>query len=111
MKGGLTYEYNISSELASKLDFSQNFINEIPTSLKTTFLSLLPILLLFIVYNIVKKDMHHRNINKTLSGFAISLVGLVLFFVGVNAGYTKVSYIVGIELYRQLRKYIIPIIV
>ena len=55
--------------------------------------------------------MPNRNINKTLSGFAISLIGLVLFFVGVNAGYTKVSYIVGIELYKQLKKFIIPIIV
>lgn len=111
MKGELNYEYNISSELATKVEFSQNFINEIPSSLKTTCSSLLPILLLFIIYNIVKKKMPNRNINKTLSGFAISLIGLVLFFVGVNAGYTKVSYIVGIELYKQLKKFIIPIIV
>lgn len=111
IKGNLTYEYNISEQLKTSFEFSKNFANEIPVSLKTTFVSLFPILLLFIVYNLLKKKMAHRNINKTLSGLFISLVGLVLFFVGVNAGYTKVSYIVGIELYKQLRKFIIPIIV
>ena len=111
MNKGLTYEYNISNQLATSFEFSQNFVNEIPISVKTTFMSLLPILILFIIYNVVKKNIIHRNINKTLSGLFISFTGLVLFFVGVNAGFTKASYIVGIELYKQLRKYVIPIIV
>ncbi len=111
MKGGLTYEYNISNELTTSLEFSKNFANEIPVSIKTTLVSLLPILLLFIIYNIVNKKIVHRNINRTLSGLFISFVGLILFFIGVNAGYTKASYIVGIELYKQLKKFIIPIIV
>ena len=45
MKGELNYEYNISSELATKVEFSQNFINEIPSSFKTTCSSLHPIIL------------------------------------------------------------------
>ena len=41
-------------------------------------------------------------------GVIITLVGLMLFFIGVNVGYLPVAYLIGINMYNKAKLFLIP---
>ena len=42
-------------------------------------------------------------------GLPITLIGLTLFFIGVNVGYLPVAYLIGIKLYNKAKFLLIPL--
>ncbi len=71
--------------------FWQEFISVAPEIL----IALLPILILFIIFQ--KKSFHlpKREVRKIVFGLIFTYVGLVIFLVGVNAGFMNVGSIIG----------------
>ncbi len=74
------------------------FIQGIPTLAGEVLIALLPILLIFLVYNLFKHEASKQTVRKILFGFLFSFIGLVLFLLGVNEGFMEVGRIVGYEL-------------
>lgn len=62
---------------------------------KESILTLLPILSLFLIFNITKFKLSRSNRNKILKGLLYTYIGLVLFLVGVNAGFMEVGRVIG----------------
>ena len=60
--------------------------------------ALMPILVIFFIYNFIYIKLPKAQILKLLIGFGISYVGLVLFLSAANAVMTPIGYIVGEEL-------------
>lgn len=101
MKGNINYTYNISSEMTNMNDLISLYLNQIFPTIKDVFLSLSPILILFIIFNIFTKSIQKQKLNRVILGLLLSFIGLVLFFIGVTSGYMKVAYLIGMNLYDK----------
>lgn len=101
MKGDMNYTYNISSEITNMSDLFNSYITQILPTLKDVFFSLLPILILFIIFNLATKSIQKQKLKRVILGLAVSYLGLVLFFIGVTSGYMKIAYLIGINLYDK----------
>ena len=102
MPSNMTYKYNIDPEVTSYTVLLKNYVQEILPILKDVVISLLPILAVFIIFNIITKKVKAKKIRTVIAGLIITLLGLALFFLGVNAGYMPNAYLLGIELHDKL---------
>ena len=84
MNQDMNYTYNISKEITSFSTLALNYANNILPTLKEVIMSLLPILALFIIFAFLSKKVKKKKVMQILTGLVITLLGLVLFFVGVN---------------------------
>lgn len=101
MKGDMSYTYNISSEITNMNELFDSYIIQIIPTIKDVFFSLSPILILFIIFNLVTKSIQKQKLKRVILGLAVSYLGLVLFFIGVTSGYMKIAYLIGINLYDK----------
>lgn len=97
----LTYSYNISEEIINISSLFKLYLNTLLPTFKDVLISLLPILVLFIIYNIITKTIIKNKLKKVVLGLVLTFIGLSLFFIGVNAGYMKIAYLLGISLYEK----------
>ncbi|MBR0577089.1 DUF1538 domain-containing protein [Proteiniclasticum sp. BAD-10] len=74
------------------------FLTKLPVITLEVFVALLPILLLFLILQKVKFRMSVNAVRKILFGMLFTFVGLVLFLLGVNAGFMEVGSVVSYEL-------------
>ena len=62
---------------------------------KDIFLSLAPILSFFVLFQLVTRRMHRREVMSMLFGLLYTYIGLVLFLTGVNVGFMPVGSFLG----------------
>ena len=74
------------------------FIYELPIVLRETLVSLLPIFVLFLLFQKYKFRLTKRSFRRMLIGFFYTYLGLVIFFVGVHAGFMNMGSIIGYNL-------------
>lgn len=74
------------------------FLQEFPTIMFETLVALLPILIIFLVFQKVSFKMSKKTFYKTLIGMLLTFIGFVLFLVGVNAGFMNVGSVVGYKI-------------
>jgi len=99
-------DYNISGSNA----ILTPFINEIPEVSGEIFIALLPLLILFIIFQKISFKLGKKPFRKILKGLIYTFIGLVLFLTGVNAGFMDVGSIVGYELASLDNKFIVIIV-
>lgn len=87
-------EYNISADTS----IIGPYIQKLPGILTEIFFALLPLLVIFIVSQKYFSKISIRAYNKILKGFLYTFIGLVLFLLGVNAGFMDVGGIMGYSL-------------
>lgn len=73
----------------------QAFLTAIPTVSKEIFMALFPILAIFIAYQFIFLKLPKKKLTKILKGVIYVFIGLVLFLVGVNAGFMEVGSVIG----------------
>lgn len=71
------------------------FATEIPTYLKEISLSLLPIFLFFMIFQVLMLKLSKRKMIKILVGLAYTYIGLVLFLTGANVGFMPAGNYLG----------------
>lgn len=71
------------------------YFSIIPSFLKDSFITLLPLFILFIIFDKVKFKLNKRSRNGIFKGLIYTFLGLTLFLVGVNAGFMDVGRIMG----------------
>jgi len=60
-----------------------------------SFIALLPLIVLFVIFQKLKFKLKPKAFVKILMGFLYTYVGLVIFLIGANAGFMKVGNIIG----------------
>ncbi len=88
-----TMEYHI----ATSSSIIEPFIQKLPTIAIEAFFVLLPLLIIFLVFNILFFKMDRRPLRKILKGLLYTFIGLILFLIGVNAGFMDVGRIIGVN--------------
>ena len=73
----------------------ESFGDRLPYYFKEVFIALIPILLLFLVYNFVYLKVKKKILRKISLGIIYTYLGLVLFLTGINVGFMPMGYTVG----------------
>lgn len=71
------------------------FVNILPNVLKEVSLALLPLVLMFIVFQLFLLKMPPVQVNRMIKGVVYSFVGLVMFLIGVNGGFMPAGQQLG----------------
>jgi nitrogen regulatory protein PII len=76
-------------------------INTLPTIFVESLVALLPITILFFIFNFVKFKVPKVEILGIVKGLALTLVGLVIFLTAVNSGFMDMGRILGMQLAKM----------
>lgn len=74
------------------------FMHELPIIAKEAIIALLPLLMLFLIFNKISFKLTKRAFFKIIKGIVYTFIGLTLFLTGVNAGFMDVGTIVGYQI-------------
>jgi hypothetical protein len=74
------------------------FLRMVPTLAWEVLLALAPVLVIFLVFNMVSLKVSKESMRKIFFGFVYAFLGLVIFLLGVNAGFMEVGSVVGYKL-------------
>lgn len=85
------------------------YIEIFPQILKESVFTLLPLLILFLIFDQVRFKLNNKSRGLILKGLLYTYIGLTLFLVGVNAGFMEVGRIMG-EGIANYYSWLLPII-
>ncbi len=88
---------NIESVVTTR-DVAIVFAKNIPHYLEEVFISLFPIALVFIIFQVSTHRYHKRQVLRISFGLIYTYIGLVLFLCGVNVGFAPVGSFIGEKL-------------
>ncbi len=100
----------LDSRAAESGSIIRPFIDRIPEYLKESLFAIVPLILILLVLQIVSFKLKKKELRKLLTGFAFAFVGLLLFLIGVNAGFMNVGTGIGKNLALMNNKAYIIII-
>ena len=105
-----TYIPPVLPEVSDSVELWQLFHVSLPTYLEEIAVSLLPIIVMFGIFQFVVLHMDRRSLGRIAVGLAYTYVGLVLFLTGANVGFMPAGNYLGQVLAGQsFRWIIIPI--
>ena len=93
-----TYTVTDVADVVTTRDVVREFMRWMPVYAGEVMRSLLPILVVFIVFQVLAHRYQRRQIIRIMVGFVYTYVGLVLFLCGVNTGFAPVGSYLGKEL-------------
>lgn len=82
-------------------DVVRLFVHELPAYAKEVMLSILPVLAVFLLFQLVTRRYHRSRMIRMLLGFLYTIIGLILFLTGVNVGFAPVGSLLGSSLAGQ----------
>lgn len=86
------------------------FVAELPHYAKEVFVSLLPIVAVFVIFQLVSHKYQKMQRRRIAVGFVYTYIGLVFFLCGVNVGFAPVGTLLGREIASTGRKWmLVPI--
>jgi hypothetical protein len=86
------------------------FIQKLPIIMSEIMLAMLPLLVVFILYKFINKDLPKRAFIRILKGLIYAYIGLVIFLLGVNAGFMEVGYMIGYKVASLNGQWIIVVV-
>ena len=101
MKDSLSYTYNISEEVTTFSSLVSHYVYEVFPIFKEVLISLLPILGVFVIFSLITRSVTNKQLKRIMLGLPITLLGLTMFFIGVNVGYLPVAYMIGISMFAK----------
>ncbi len=85
------------------------FAQQIPYDAFNVFISIIPIVFVFFLFQLLTKRYHKRQLLRCLFGFIYTYVGLVLFLCGVSVGFAPVGTMLGKEVSVLQKWLLIPL--
>lgn len=76
-------------------DIGTAYLTSIPTYMKEMAIAMLPMIVIFFIFQIFAIKMSYRNLLKILIGIVYTYIGLVLFLTGVNVGFSALGTVLG----------------
>ena len=71
------------------------FVHELPAFISEVTVAVLPIIILFALFQLVFRRFHAHQLGRMAVGLAYTFVGLVLFLTGVNVGFMPAGSTIG----------------
>lgn len=93
---------NVSGDMDYKITETTSilgpFLKKLPTIAGEVLLALIPIIILFVIFQKVSFKSSKRTFRRISKGLLYTFIGLVLFLLGVNAGFMDVGSLIGYNL-------------
>lgn len=89
---------SLELQIAQSFSIFVPFLNQLPIVARNIILALLPLLLTFLLFQVLSFHLSRRAFRKIMKGLLYTFIGLVLFLTGVNAGFMDVGSLVGYRL-------------
>lgn len=107
---GAAYQAVTVAEVDTTRDVIWEFLVSLPPYIREVMISLLPIAVVFALFQLMAHRYPRRQVKRILVGFGYTYVGLVLFLCGVNVGFAPVGSFLGKEIGAENWKWLlIPI--
>lgn len=90
-----------SAAFGSTKEIGTAFLRSLPANLKEMAVAMLPIVVIFLVFQFVSFRMSPRSFAKISVGIVYTYIGLVLFLTGVNVGFSSLSAQIGQAIVRS----------
>ena len=90
-----SYTPYVIPEYSNFLSVLNYYFNRFPSFFVEVFMSLFPITLFFLAYNIIFLNLSRKELTKIFMGLITLLIGLSIFLTGVNVGFMPMGYLVG----------------
>lgn len=104
-----TTVYEIADIETTTQAFRQ-FAHALPEFAKEVAIAFVPIVLLFVIFQLITRRYHIHNMIRMTVGFVYTYIGLVLFLTGANIGFMPAGRLIGAEIAGSAYKYLlIPI--
>lgn len=87
-----------------------SFIQQIGTISLEVMLALLPILVVFLVFQIVAFKLSRKAFRRILIGILFAFIGFVLFLAGVNGGFMDLGVVIGFSVASLENKFYLVIV-
>jgi len=101
---------SVVSNYATTVEMGEGYLHALPEYLLEVLMALLPIVVFFMIFQVVALKLHRLPLLRILLGLALTCVGLVLFLTGVNVGFSSLGFILGERLTApELRFLLVPI--
>lgn len=92
---GAAYTPVTIPEVLTTQDAAALFLHQFPHYAGEVALALLPIVLLFALFQLIFRRFHARQLGKLVVGLLYTYLGLVLFLTGVNVGFMPAGVTIG----------------
>jgi len=86
--------YEITSITTTTEAFGQ-FARALPVYAKEVAIAFVPIVFVFIIFQLTSRKLHIHNILKMSVGFVYTYIGLVMFLTGANVGFMPAGRLIG----------------
>jgi len=86
------------------------FVSKLPKFALEIALALLPVLIVFVLFQYFSFKLTAKQFNKVLKGILYTFLGLVLLMVGINAGFMEVGSMVGFRVASLESKWFVVLI-
>lgn len=97
-------------EIITTKDAARQFATGLPIYAEEVLVALCPIVILFVIFQIVFRRFHMHPLIKISSGMIYTYIGLVLFLTGVNVGFMPAGQFIGASVAVGTNKWLlIPI--
>lgn len=73
-------------------------LSAIPSTSLESLLALLPLTILFFIFNFAKFKIKKKQLLRIIGGLLLTLLGLILFFTGVNSGFMDMGWVIGMQI-------------
>ena len=104
------YTAKTLAELSTTKAVAAEFMRAFPIYMKEVGIALLPIILLFVVFQLLSRRFHKIMLLKIISGLLYTYIGLVLFLTGVNVGFMPGGQYIGMQIaVSSQRWFLLPI--
>lgn len=89
------YTAAVVADVATTQDVVWEFLISVPPYIREVLVSLLPVVAVFVIFQLLSRRYLKRQIKRVLIGFIYTYIGLVLFLCGVNVGFAPVGSSLG----------------
>lgn len=88
-------------------DVVKEFLFRMPPYVREVLMSLIPVALVFILFQSFTHRYPKRRVKRVIFGFAYTYIGLVLFLCGVNVGFAPLGSMLGGEIAAEAWKWLL----
>lgn len=97
---GAAYNETTIPDVITMQDVIREFVHMIPDYAKEVLLSILPVIFVFLIFQLISRRYHKPQVIKMIIGLLYTIIGLILFLTGVNVGFAPVGSLLGSSLAR-----------
>ncbi len=98
------------TEITTTTEAFGEFAHWLPKYAKEVLMAFVPIVLVFLVFQLITRRFHIHNVLKMSVGFVYTYIGLVLFLTGANVGFMPAGRLIGAKLAGgSFRAMLIPV--